>query len=45
LRHYFHDAEALAQHVALPAIEPFAAVVVGDETGGFVRGTIPMLGA
>jgi len=38
LRHYFCDARALDAHVPLTVIDPFAAIVLGDETGAFVWG-------
>lgn len=36
LRDYFRDAVALRSHVAVAAIDPFAFVALGDETGAFV---------
>lgn len=36
LRDYFPDAVTLQKHVAVATIDPFAAVVFGDETGAFV---------
>jgi hypothetical protein len=41
LRDYFRDVSALTKHVPLMAIDPFVAVVLGDETGAFVAGTLP----
>jgi hypothetical protein len=42
LRHYFPDADALRSQVAMAATDPFTAIVLGDETGAFIAGSLPL---